>query len=166
MSNVFSPQEILRIAIKVEESGKVLYETLEDKAKDEKVKKMWRYLKEQEELHRKIFQKMLDNTGDYIVHEFSPGEYGAYLKAVASEYIFTQQLVEKKSKESFANDLEAVKFGIYIEKESILTYTALRPYILSGKQATLDEVIDEEKKHLVDLILLKDFLKKGVCDED
>jgi len=161
MANIFNPQEILRIAIKVEESGKNLYRALENKAKQEKLKSMWGYLKEQEELHRKVFLQMLENVGDYIVYEFSPGEYETYLGAIASGYIFTQELIEKKTKELFGSDLEAIDFGIYVEKESILTYSALKEYVLTQKHPVLDKVIEEEKKHLGQLTLLKDSLKGG-----
>ena len=160
MRNIFNPQEIVKIAINIEENGKKLYEALEDKAKDRKLKSMCKYLKEQEEVHRQIFQEMLDNIGEYIVHEFSPGEYEAYLRAIATEYIFTQEIINGKVKEGFCSDLEAVEFGIFVEKESILTYSALREYMLAGKGAVLDKVIGEERKHLIDLIVLKDFLKK------
>ncbi|MCK9615585.1 MAG: hypothetical protein M0R48_08780 [Candidatus Omnitrophica bacterium] len=160
MANIFSPQEILRIAIRVEENGKKLYAILEKKTGNEIMREVWAYLKDQEELHRKTFQAMLDNVGDYIVYEFSPGEYDAYIKAIAAGYIFTQELIEKKTKEGFKSDLEAIDFGIYIEKESILTYSALRGYILAEKHAVLDKVIDEEKNHLVKLTILKDKLGK------
>ncbi len=59
MVNIFSPQEILRIAVKVEEKGRNLYGELETNTKNEKLKKIWKYLKEQEELHREIFQNIL-----------------------------------------------------------------------------------------------------------
>ena len=160
MANIFSPQEILRIAIKVEENGKKLYEALEKKAGNVIMRDAWAYLKDQEELHRKTFQAMLDNVGDYIVYEFSPGEYDAYIKAIAAGYIFTQELIVKKTEEGFKSDLEAIDFGIYIEKESILTYSALRGYILTEKHPVLDKVIDEEKNHLVKLTILKDKIKK------
>ena len=160
MANIFSPQEILRIAIKVEENGKKLYEMLEKKTSDKDARETWKYLKDQEELHRKTFQDMLDNVGDYIVYEFSPGEYDAYIKAIAAGYVFTEALTEKKTKEGFKSDLEAIDFGIYIEKESILTYSALREYVIAEKQPVLNKVIDEEKNHLVKLIILKDKLKK------
>ncbi len=52
MVNVFSPQEILRVAVKVEERGQSLYAALEEKATSDKLKNLWKYLKEQEELHR------------------------------------------------------------------------------------------------------------------
>ena len=158
MAANFSPQEILKIAIKVEENGKKLFGILEEKAKDEKIKSVWRYLKEQEDVHRKVFQEMLDNVGDYIVYEFSPGEYEAYVKAIAASYIFATRLVERKIKEGFGSDLEAIDFGIHIEKESILTYTALREYVQTAKQVVLDKVIKEEKTHLVRLTALKESL--------
>ncbi|MFA5008078.1 MAG: ferritin family protein [Candidatus Omnitrophota bacterium] len=160
MANIFSPQEILRIAIKVEENGKKLYEALEKKTSDNNAREVWAYLKDQEELHRKTFQNMLDNIGDYIVYEFSPGEYEAYIRAIAGGYVFTEELMEKKAKEGFKSDLEAIDFGIYVEKESILTYSALREYVLVEKQLVLDKVIDEEKNHLVKLTILKDKVKK------
>lgn len=160
MSNEFNPQEILRIAIKVEENGKKLYETLGKKATDNAIKNMWAYLKDQEEIHRKTFQEILDKTGDYIVYEFSSGEYEAYIRAIASGYIVTEELVQKKIKEGFNSDLEAIDFGIYIEKESILTYSALKEYVITQKQPILDKVIDEERSHLVKLTALKDKLGK------
>ncbi len=155
MAEIFSPQDILRVAINVEENGMNLYEKLAEAAKEDKIKEVWKYLQEQEEIHRKIFQDMLDNVGDYVVYEFTKGEYDAYLKAIASEYIITQDLIEKKVKELFNSDEEAIDFGIYIEKQSILTYSALKDYMQAAKQEILDKVIEEEKKHLSQLHMLK-----------
>ena len=145
MSNVLSPQEILRIAVKIEERGENLYAVLEEKADSEKLRKLRKYLEEQEELHRQIFQNMLEKIGDYIVYEFSPGEYEAYLRAISSKYIITQESIEKKTRELFASDIEAIDFAIGREKDSILAYTALRDYVLAEKQSVLDKVIEEEK---------------------
>ena len=155
MANVLSPQEILKIAIKVEEEGRNLYHILEERGGDEQLKEVWRYLKEQEEVHRAVFQEMLDKCGEYIVYEFSPGEYDTYLNAIASSYIFTQELIAKKTKELFTSDLEAIEFGIYVEKESILTYSSLREYLVEYKKPVLDKVISEEKKHLAQLFSLR-----------
>lgn len=160
MADNFNPQEIVKIAINVEANGEKLYRTLESKAKDEKLRSVWKYLGEQEAVHRQFFQDMLDNIGEYIVHEFNPGEYQAYLRAIASEYIFTQGLISENIGKEFSDPFEAVDFAIFVEKESVLTYSALREYMSSGKQAVLDKVIEEEKKHLVDLITLKSELKK------
>ena len=152
MKESFNPQEILKIAINIEENGKALYGALQEKASDTQLKELWGYLKDQEEEHRKTFVNMLDHLDDYIVREYAKGEYDAYMKAIASNYVFTQELVEKKKKELFESDQEAIDFGIYIEKESILTYQALKDYITFDKQGVINKVIDEEKKHLARLI--------------
>jgi rubrerythrin len=159
MVNIFSPQEILRIAVKVEENGVKLYESFEKKTTEPKIKGIWRHLKEQDELHRKIFQEMLEKVGDYIVYEFNPGEYDTYIRAIASQYIFVPDLIEKKTKDGFTSNLDAVDFGIFIEKESIFTYTALKEYITTAQLPVIEKIIDEEKKHLIELTLLKDSLK-------
>ena len=151
----FSPQEILRIAIKVEETGQKLYEVLEKRANDKEFKDVWTYLKEQEIIHRDIFKKMLDKVNDYIVDDFNPGEYSSYIRAIAANYIFTQKLIEENLKTLPSSDAEALDFGIFIEKESILTYSAFKEYIKTDKQIVLDKIIDEEKKHLVRLSSLK-----------
>jgi rubrerythrin len=151
----YSPQEILRIAVKVEEAGEKLYAKLEYESKNEELTQIWNYLLEQEKEHRNIFQKMLDNIGDYIVDNLNPGEYNNYIRAIASEFVFTPELVDKKVQEGFSNDLSAIKFAIGIEKESILAYEAMKEYISLNRHEVLDQIIGQEKKHLEQLLTFK-----------
>ena len=151
----YNPGEILKIAVEVEKNGKDLYALLELKSQDPQARQIWAYLKQQEEAHQKIFQEMLSRQKDYLIVEFSPGEHGSYLRAIASEYVFTQDLIKKHMREEFSSDIEAVNFGISIEKISILTYSALRDYIKKDKLSVLDKIIDEEKSHLAKLKGLK-----------
>ncbi len=152
----YSPQEILTISIKVEENGSKLYQSLAARAKDDKLKNIWNYLKDQEEAHRKIFKQMLDNQGEYIVYDFCPGEYDNYLRAIASQYIFSSEIISQKTKQGFSSDEQALDFAIDMEKESILIYSSLREHIVVGKQEVIDRVIKEEKKHFADLVALKE----------
>ncbi|MBN2483499.1 MAG: hypothetical protein JXD21_04785 [Candidatus Omnitrophica bacterium] len=152
---MFSPAEIVRIAVNVEKNGQILFGLLEQKAADKKIRDLWRYLREQEIVHQKIFEDILAHTDTYIVDDYNPGEYAAYVRAIASEYIITQRLIERKTTQLFPSDLEAIDFGILIEKESILTYTALRDSVKTAYQETIDKVIAEEKKHLVNLCAIK-----------
>jgi len=71
-------------------------------------------------------------------------------------------MINQKIEEGFSSDIEAVEFGISVEKESILTYSALREYVLDDKKEALDKIIGEEKKHLISLVVLKDSLKKEI----
>jgi len=155
MDKKFSPEEILRIAVNIETKGEALYAAFEKQTKRKELMVIWRYLKEQEESHRKTFQDMLDHAEDFVMDDFSPGEYDAYLRAIASEYVFTQETFEKKNKDGFLSDLDAVIFAISIEKDSILTYEALKTCMMRDRQNILDRIIDEERKHLVDLSAMR-----------
>jgi len=158
METGFSPQEILKVAVLVEEKGKNLFEVLEERTENLKLKAVWKYLKEQEILHKETFQDMLNNIGDYVVDDFSTGEYDAYMKAIAMDYILTPELIDDKVKEPPATDLDAVDFGIFIEKQSILTYSAFREFIQNDKQQILEKIIEEEKNHFIKLISLRDMI--------
>ncbi len=160
MSDGYNPQEILKIAINVEKNGQKLYQALEEKADNEKIKEVWKFLKEQEVKHREFFEEMLENQGQYITNEKIGGEVDSYMRAIASEYIVTPEVIEKKAQELFGSDLEAINFGIYIEKESIAVYSAFKEYVTLDKQPVLDKVIQEEKDHYTKLSLLKQYLKK------
>ena len=159
MDNNWSPQEILDIALKVEENGEHLYAKLEEQAEDEKLKNVWKFLKEQEIGHQSKFREMLERAGDYLVSEFGPGDYDAYLRAIASAYIFTPELIKKKTEELFSSNQDALDFGLQIEKESIHLYTALKEYVLSDKKEIMDSIIREEKKHAVVLTEFKKTLE-------
>ena len=162
MENGYSPEEILKIAVKVEENGRDFYAAQEAKANDEQLKLIWQHLKKQELLHRETFKKMLDNIKDYIVYEYSAGEFDVYFAAIAKEYIFTQQLSQIRAKELLKSGSfdEILNFAVAIEKESILTYSALREYVISEKVDIIDEIINQEKQHLVKLKELKEKFKQ------
>jgi rubrerythrin len=158
MGNKWSPQEILKIAAKVESQGQKLYAALESNTEDVKIKQIWNFLKQQETVHRQIFEDMLTNAGGLIVHEFGTDEYDAYMKAIALEYIITLKMMEEKIKTKFSSDLAAIDFALNMEKESVLVYTALKDYINEDKQHILEKIINEEKKHLVQLTNLKQII--------
>lgn len=155
MNQEYNLGEILKIAVEVEKNGKDLYGVLALESQNEQIEKIWLYLKQQEAEHEKFFQSMLDAQSDYLISEFSSGDHQAYIRAIASEYIFTEDLIKKHIKKKFESDIEAIEFGISIEKISILTYSGLREYIKKDKQPALDKVIQEEKKHLTQLKQLR-----------
>ncbi|MBU1043980.1 MAG: hypothetical protein KJ915_06235 [Candidatus Omnitrophica bacterium] len=160
MQGKWSAQEVLKIASKVELHGESLYASLESKTEDEKLKSMWNFLKEQESIHRQIFEDMLADDGGLTVHEFGTGEYDDYMEAIAAEYIITPQIIEEKLNTEFASDLAAVDFALSIEKEAVLVYSALKGYVNKDKQYLLDKIINEEKKHIVELSKIKQILRQ------
>lgn len=161
MSDIFSPRELLKIAVAVEENGKSFYAALAKKAPAGPMRDLWNYLKDQEETHIKVFKDILAKTSVDSVYDFSPEENGDYLKALAAGYIFTNDLISKKIDHMFSSDIEAVDLAVNIEKDSILVYSAFKGQIFKDEKMALDEVLSQEKKHLIQLLLLKNTLTGG-----
>jgi len=160
MPERFDAGEILKIAVQVKESSCNLYEAIKDKGKDQNLKNLWAYLKEESQVHAKVFKEMVADLEDYIVYQLISEEYNQYLRELTPSYEHAQKLIEKKTKELFDSDLEAVEFGIYIAIESILAYSTLKEHIIPEKLDLLNTIIGDEKRSLARLSAFKKQLKR------
>ncbi|MBI4845499.1 MAG: ferritin family protein [Candidatus Omnitrophica bacterium] len=161
MSKILTPREIVELAVDVEENGEQLYSILEKKAKDNRLKMMWCYLKDQEKEHLKIFREFIKEADQGIIYEYSPGEYHNYLVTIISEFRLTRKLLREKIGQQFKSELEAVEFGMFVEEQSILTYETLIKNIKPEKKELVKKIIREEKKHLAQLNAVRAMLEKG-----
>lgn len=158
MSVDYSPQEIVRIAIEVENSGATFYERMVKKVDSEAMKKVLCYLQDQEIVHAKNFQDLLasiDKEG--IADGYGDEVYQKYVVALARQYGFTPRLVEQKLEEGFSSDRAIIEFALEMEKNAILIYSAMKTCIKNGRTAILDAIIAEEQQHVV---LLTDLLSQ------
>lgn len=147
MNNVFSPREIVELAIKIEENGKNFYSRMGEKVDNDEVKKLLLFLAEEEERHRAFFSTLLDEVSVPIVESYS-GEFQAYMNALAKECVFTQELVEEYLNKEFKGVYDLLSFALKIEKDSIILYQEMEQYLLKDKDK-VKKIIDEERKHFV-----------------
>jgi len=159
MANVFAGSEIVEIGIEIEKNGKDFYEALANLTKDEVTKDIFKFLAAQEQQHIATFEKILDAVHKYEPPESYPGEYFAYMKALASEHIFTKQDQGKEIAKSAKNDKEAIDLGIKFEKESILFYEGMKKVVPESQIKPVDALIAQENNHLLKLYNVKDALK-------
>jgi len=155
MPEQFNPQKILEIAAEVKENSAKLFEALERKTLSAELRNLWGYLKEDSQIHCKVFKEMCADPESYIVYEITSGEYNLYLKEVIPSFHYAQEAIVKKTKGSFERDLEAVEFAIYVVIESTLAYATLKDYILPLKLDLFNKIVGDEKKHLAKLNLAK-----------
>ena len=91
MGNIFAGSEIVEIGIQIEKNGRDFYNTVSKNSKSTKAKDIYKYLATEEEKHIAAFKNILDSVEKYEPAEAYPGEYFAYMNALASEYVFTQK---------------------------------------------------------------------------
>ncbi|MCX5713185.1 MAG: ferritin family protein [Candidatus Omnitrophica bacterium] len=155
MAVIFTGGEIVGLGIQIERNGKDFYETLSAQSKSGAAKKLFKYLAGEEEKHIATFEKILNTTEKYEPTESYRGEYSSYLKALASECVFTKNDKGKEAARNLKTDKEAVGAGIVFEKDSIIFYEGMKKVVPEYDHKTINALIAQEQDHLVQLIELK-----------
>ncbi len=159
MGNILSASEVIELGIQIEKNGKDFYDTLANQSKNQKAIQIFKYLSVQENLHISVFKKMLDTVQGYEPVESFPGEYAAYMNALANEHVFTQAGKGLEIARRVVSDKEAVDLGIGFEKDSIIFYEGMKKLVPEYDWKIIQELIQQEQGHLTQLSDLKKFVK-------
>ena len=155
MGNIFAGNEIVELGIQIEKNGRDFYNTLTKQSKNPKAIEIFKFLAGEEEKHIKVFQTILEKTEKYESPESYPGEYFAYMNALASEYVFTQKGKGEAIAKQIKADKEAVDLGIGFEKDSIIFYEGMKKVVPPYDLKIVDNLIAQEQDHLIKLLELK-----------
>ena len=155
MGNIFAGSEIVELGVQIEKNGRDFYKALAARSKNQKAKDVFKYLAGEEEKHIVIFQNILESVRIYEPKEAYPGEYFAYMNALASDHVFTQKDKGKEIARNIKSDTEAIDMGIGFEKDSIIFYEGMKRAVPDKDIKMLDELIIQEQNHLRQLTDLK-----------
>lgn len=156
----FNANEIFSIAVKIEENGQAFYHEIAKSTEDSDIKKLFEKLEREELDHKNRFLCLKSSLPDSALQEtiWDPhNEIDSYLKMLADMNIFSSQNdVEEKLKD-IKSIKDAVRFAISFEKDSVLFYFSMKDFTRETKgREFVDQLIEEEKKHLKSLALLLD----------
>jgi len=156
--NIFAGSEIVELGIQIEKNGRDFYNTLVGRSKNQMAKEKFKYLAGEEEKHIAIFQKILDSVHKYEPPETYPGEYFAYMNALARDYVFTEKDKGKEIARNVKGDKEAIEVGIRFEKDSIIIYGGMKRVVPEYDHKIVDKLIAQEQDHFRQLSELKESL--------
>ncbi len=155
---LFEVREFIKTAIKDEETGLAFYTALAEVSENEQVSQKLKSIAQEEVGHKKRFQEMLEEIGDYHPGEHYEGEYENYVNALFEEKKFpTPDEAEKKARTA-ESTVEALDIAKTLEKDTILFLSEMKNFIPDDYTGYIDEIISEEQKHLLDLNKLEDSL--------
>jgi len=151
----FNADEILQMAIRIEQNGAAFYRKAAQKKKGQDGFDFLLKLAEMEEEHERTFATMRDELDEREAEAttWDPfGETALYLEAMADGH-------PGEGAPSVADSLtgeetlpEILRTAIGLEKESILFYLGLRDMVPQGfGRDRVDRIIDEERSHIVTL---------------
>ena len=148
MANVFSAAEIIDMGIAKEKKRRGFYACAADKFKEKDMKDLFSRLRDWEDEHVKKFTDIRNSTETYEIKESYQGEFASYMKFVVDDMLYKQVSAEWFAK-NIKEPLVAIQYGIGFEKDAILFFSELLKYMMGPNKEKVEELIGEEKRHLV-----------------
>ncbi len=161
MSVFFKVSEVVEMAVLIETNGEAFYRFLKESARDAQTKEVFAHLAGEEKKHRATFEQMGESLEKYQPVESYPGEYAAYMKALADDNVFTQKDVGRHMAQKAASVPEAVNMALGFEKDSIVFFEGIRRCVSKSEHKAIDRMVEEEKSHIAKLEGLKKTLAGG-----
>jgi rubrerythrin len=155
MMSEFNADEVLEMAIRIENNGAAFYQKAANLQSDVETKKFLEKLAEMEQGHKRIFSEMrkMLTESDKGGKVFDPqNELSLYLSSLADTLggegkpSAADALTGKETLEDILNT------AIGLEKDSILFYIGLKDMVPSKYgQDRIDHIIKEERQHVAQL---------------
>ena len=144
--SIFKETDVVQFAIRMEEDGELFYREVANRSEKFEVKKLFNELASEEADHKRTFEEFLLKVDSFEPPEDYPGEYMNYIhNYIDSNAIFSGDKETALAKST--NVAQVLEFAIQREIDSILYYNELKAFVPVDEHATLDMIIDEERKH-------------------
>ncbi len=154
MASVFNAAEAIDMGIEKERKRRDFYGYAAERFKDKDMKGLFARLRDWEETHIKKFSEIRATLEESEASESYEGEFAAYAKAAVNDLLYKQVSAEWFSK-NVREPLTAVEYGMGFERDSILFFNELLRYMTPHHKEKVEEMIGEEKKHLIYLSGMK-----------
>jgi rubrerythrin len=155
----YSISEVIEQAVQTEKLGYQFYTAMADRFKeDQELRKLFGTLGEKELVHEKRFSELKEITG--MAEPEGWEEASQYLRAIVESEFFlgkNKSLPDLKQVKTVEN---AVNFAMGFEKETLLYFHAVRDAV--KEKDIVDEIINEEKSHIMWLSAFRKTLTKKV----
>ena len=149
MSRMFQVSELVQVAVDDEKSGVAFYSRLSQKVQAAELKKTFAELAEQERGHQKRFEQMLADLGEYKAPDSYADEYLTYVHALTSQRAFPDEQAAQRAADECADDASAVELAIGFERDTLILMGEMRGMVRQKDRSIVDQLIDEERSHLV-----------------
>ncbi|KAF1085728.1 Rubrerythrin [Sporotomaculum syntrophicum] len=144
----FSGEEIVKLAVAVEQQGQKFYEIAVDKVGDPEIKEMFTALASEEKQHIIDFEALGIGLGqEFVPNESYVNEYSNYMHALIDNHVFNHDNVDKLAA-GVTTVREALAVAMQFEKDSILIFQELYNVVDASGKDIIGKIIDQEKQHI------------------
>ena len=143
----YSGQEIIGIALRIEENGNAFYNAAAERVKESTdTRNLFLDLAEKEITHIAIFQKLASKfeAEDF---DFDAEEASAYIQNLADQHIFGKPEAGVNLASTVKTPKEALEIAYKFENDSVAFYTELEKRAKSDAKSLIRQIIGEEMQH-------------------
>jgi len=154
MANVLKVIDVVDIGIEKEKARRDFYDRVSQHFEDEEMKTLFTRLRDWEEAHIKKFHLIRNTVESSPAVETYPGELESYMDALVDDMLYSQVSPESFSA-NVKTPIDAINYGIGFEKDAIMLFMELSGYVQSKDKEAIQELMGEERQHIVYLIKLR-----------
>ena len=151
MGVFFSAKEMVRIAVRNEETGLDFYRLASERAKTPELKRLFDDLAVQEQAHKARFLALLDHVQEPAQPDEKPAdpeETGRFIAAMTDSRLFEGEDKNIALAAKASDGKSAVEFALGFEKDTLLFFYQMLEQVRSADRALVEEIIREEKSHI------------------
>ncbi len=146
---MFSPHELLDIAIRIETNGRAFYLAAAETADNDECRNLLIHLADEEERHLLFFQDLKEKEAGGAAasapSQTGDDEFQAYLHSFADHLVFTGNRSPRSAADLSMPEL--LVFAMTRETEAMLFYQDMKRSLPARHHALLDTVVSEERRH-------------------
>lgn len=140
--------EIIEIAMRLEERGEAFYKAAAEKAAEAEVKTLFEELAVQEQYHRRAFQQMGRGVVELALSPEQWDQFQAYTGALLNQSLFDRPDGALSQAVEATDEPNALQAALGFEKETLLFFHELRDVVRGPARQTMDRIIEEERRHI------------------
>jgi len=140
--------EIVEIAMRLEERGETFYNAAADKAASASIKGLFEDLAIQEQHHRRAFQQLGRGTVELVLTDEQWDQFQAYTNALLQQSFFAKPKGALSQSVELMDEHEALQAALGFEKETLLFFHELRDVVKGAGYQVVERIIQEEKQHI------------------
>lgn len=148
---IFKISELIDMAVRDEETGEAFYRALASKDFLAEAQSAFSSLADQERAHAKRYRALLAEAGPHTPRERHPGEYESYLSALLEMRAFPSPEKAAAGARALAGERAAAETALRMERDTLLFYLEMLPFLPRAHQRAVEDIIDEERQHIAAL---------------
>ena len=151
---MFLIRDIIELAIQIEQNAEKVYRNALKKISDPKFVSILQWLADEEVEHARWFRQLMHT----VQTEITDAAVAAMGKSILSDALGSQSFALKNADFSKMSQLQdLVSLAVEFEKDKVIFYKMLRPFIADGETLDfLENIIAEEIHHIQELGVLMD----------